>query len=314
MALLTLSRAGALLALACGCGLGGGEGGGDDNLPVSGTGPYRKLTDFELLTPLDEPFVISDPGADLDDPFVVEQPGGVLRVFYTRTPPGGPASIWRSDLASSLSEAPGAPVLVLEAAEGWEEGDVRAPTLVSDAAGLTMVYQGGAGALGRAVSTDGGETWTRSGRMLADATSPALLRIGDTTLLYFTRPSSPGIFVASTRDGLTWDERPEPVLAPRAGRFDEIALRAPHAAGGVPPAGGLHIALFYTGTSVAGVTAVGFAGSDDGATFIARPAPVLDPGAPSERAPAALLRRTSAVLFFAQDRAGRSAIAAATSP
>ena len=95
----------ALALILAGCGLGGGEGGGSANLPVSGAGPYGKLSDPERTTALDEPYVVIDPEADVTDPAPVELEDGTIRIFYTR----GGKEIWRADLAGALTEAAVAP-------------------------------------------------------------------------------------------------------------------------------------------------------------------------------------------------------------
>src|SRR5262249_24072229 len=92
-------RALALMILA-GCGLGGGDGGGSANLPVSGAGPYGKLSDPEMTTPLDEPYVLVDPEANVTDPAPVELPDGTIRIFYTRDG----SEIWRAGLPGSLAQ------------------------------------------------------------------------------------------------------------------------------------------------------------------------------------------------------------------
>jgi hypothetical protein len=294
-------RAAALAALVCAaCSLGGGDGGGMENLPISGVGPYRELSDPNDATPIEEPYVLIDPVVDVADPAPLPLVGGGYRLFFTR----GGHEIWRADLAS-LSEAPGPAMLVL--------GDASAPAVMADAGGLHIYFQSEDG-IARATSIDGGFNFTVDGPVLDGATQPGVTRVDDRIYLYYTRPGAPGIFVATSDDGLSFTEAPAPALAPRAGRFDAAGVGEPCPVGAVTPAGELHIGLFYVGTDATGLAAVGYAGSYDGRSFTATTQPVLDPRAPSEHGPAAVLEPTRAVLFFSVVRAGRSVIAAATSP
>ncbi len=301
-----------LVWLICACGLGGDtSGGGSQNLPVSGAGPYRKLTDFELQTPIEEPYVLSELGVNLADPSPLRRPGGALRLFYTRNG----TEIWRADLPA-LTQPFADATVALVAADAWEQGAVRAPSVIEHAGQLLLFYEGGAGGIGRAESSDGGATWTRTGMVVPGGASPSAVVLDGTFHVYFARDRH--IFVATSTDGRTFAELPDPVLAPRAGSFagsfDGRSVGEPHAAGGITEAGALHVALFYTGVDTTGLAAIGYAGSDDGTTFIARRDPILDDQAPSERAASVLLSPSSAILFFTQDRTGRTAIAAATSP
>jgi hypothetical protein len=309
-----LRRAAPGLALLCACGLGGGDGGGGggDHLPASGAGPYGKITDFERATPADEPFVLADFGVDLLDPAPIAVGGG-YRVFHTRRASGGAPEIWRADLPS-LGEAPGdaAPVLVAE--EAWEAGEVRAPSIVIDGPLLILYYQGGASSIGRATSADGGRTWRRSGMVLSDATQPAALLSRGVHRLYFTRPSRPGIFHASSTDGVTYTVDDAPVLEGRRADVFDVEVSEPAVAGGETAAGEQRIALYFTGTDLDGARAIGFAASRDGLSFTRAAEGILDPEAPDESGPGVVLETTRGVLFFTQARSGRPGIAAATSP
>jgi hypothetical protein len=299
---------------AAACGLGGGDGGGDQNLPISGIGPYGKITDFDFATPLDEPFLVVDTTADLLDPAPVAAGGGVTRLFYTRRTTSA-AEIWRVDLPS-LEEEPDAAAPALTAGEPWEQGRVEAPAPFQADGTLYLVYQGGdpaAPSLGLAASTDGGATFQKRGMIIADGAQPGALRIGNATFIYFTRPG--GIFVATSIDLASFAVQPQPVLAPAGGtRFDSREVGEPAPAGGISPAGEIRISLFYTGTGASGLTALGYAGSFDGTSFTRGLEPILEPGPPGERGPGPLIAPTRGVLFFSQIRGGRAAIAVATAP
>ncbi len=309
-----------------GCALLGGGGTGEEDLPLSGAGPYGKTQDLTLSTPADEPYIITDATGDLTHPSPIFAPGGGAgyRVFYTRTPhPAGTggAEIWAADL-TDLHNFPTAMMSVLTLDADWETGGVQDPAVVDLGHGKLVMYYSSGDQIGRALSSDGGTTWQKSGPVLQDAASPAAVTDGKAWFLYFTRPDPgdpAGIFTASSVDGMNFTTVPDPVLVTRpldGGAFDEIAVGQPFATGGTDPVGDLHIGLFYVGTSGAAITAIGYAGSYDGVTFergnLGKP--VLDPGAPSETGPGVLLGPASDVMFFAQARAGLQAIAAATDP
>jgi hypothetical protein len=312
MALLT--RAGAALLLAA-CGLGGGPeggGGGGENLPFSGIGPYGKVTDFVLATPLDEPFLLVDVTADLLDPAPLPR-GGATRLLYTRAA-AGRAEIWRADVLSLAVEPVDAqPVLVPD--QPWEEERVAAPAPVEAGELLVVYYQAGDGVVARAESRDGGSSFTKTGPVLDDAAQPAAVLVGGVTFLYHERPSRPGIFLAWSSDGSNFQREPDPVLAASGGeRYDASFVGEPAAVGGVTPAGQVRVALFFTARGRTGLAAVGYAASFDGVRFTRAAEPVLDPPPPGERGPGPLIGPTSGVLFFVQDRSGRAAIAVATAP
>lgn len=279
------------------CGLGNGSGGGDDNLPTSGAGPYGKLTDFDLKTPVDEPIVIGDFGADLEDASPVARAGGAIRVFYTRRAGGGAPEVWRSDLAS-LAVPPSATSPVLSGAS--------APSVVEDGSRLVLFHEDGAGGIARADSTDGGETFGAATPVLADARQPGALRTKDRWWLYFTRPATRGIFLATSTDGMNFNVREAPVI--------DLDASEPAAAGGDTAAGTGHIGLFFTAPAAEGLVAIRYAGSADGLSFVVNPEPILDPRTPDERGPGVLLEPSRSVLFFSQQNGGHWAIGAATSP
>jgi hypothetical protein len=305
-------RAAAALVCAA-CGLGGASGGGGDNLPLSGVGPYAKLTDFESKTPIDEPFIVIDPIANVRDPAPLALTGTAIRLFYTRTETGGADEIWRVDLPA-LTEPHGDAVRALAADADWEGGRVAAPSILADPhdPGRLLMYYEGAGGIGRAVSTDGGLTWSKDGRVFGYA-HPSVVYDGKTFFLYYTKPGSQGIYVVTSTDGRLFVESEEAqVLMPRPGKgFDAVDVAEPSATGGVTEAGEVHFGLLYVGTNADGLAAIGYAGSRDGLDFEAASVPIMDPVAPSEHGPGLLASPTRPVLFFSQSRAGRTTIAAA---
>jgi len=276
--------------LLIGCGLGAAPGGGSDNLPVSGVGPY--------LQP-DEPFVLSDPAADVSDPSAIALPDGGFRIWYTRAG----AEIWRVDLAE-VGAAAGEPVRVLVADRPWEGTAVRAPSVAAaPGGGVTMVYQA-AGRVGLAESADG-VVWTKGGPLGAGV-DPTVIYRGDERVIYVG-----GGGVIRTLDG-------EEVLraATDATAFDSAGASQPAAAFGTTVAGRPWIGLAYVGTNASGATAIGFAGSEDGRSFTRTPRarPALPPRGENHAGPAAPVVLTDrAVLFFHRRRVGKLAIAAAVS-
>jgi hypothetical protein len=299
----------ALLAVSSACALGGGDGSGDQALPVSGAGPFAKLSDPTGATPLSEPYVVIDPLASISDPAPLELADGTVRIFYTR----GGSEIRRADLSASLAGASD-PVSVLVATA--EEGSPVAPSVVRRGGALLLYYETDGG-VARASSTDDGVTFERDGIVVAGGRSPGALVVDDRVLLYFTRPGDPDIWLATSTDGLAFTVLATPVLAPSGADWDAMGLGDPAPAGGHTATGELHVGLYFTGTGMASssvVTAIGYAGSSDGLTFEAVPAPVLDPAAPSERGPAVVVHPDHVLLLFAQDRSGKLAIAAARNP
>lgn len=313
-----------VLVAAGGCGLGGSSGGGADNLPTLGAGPYGKLAD-DALSPAREPYVVTDPAATLGDPAVLSAPDGGYALWYTRTPRNQTkATIWHAEVPR-FGELPVDPLEVLAPTQPWEQGDVRAPTIVAgDDGALVMFYQGGgslAPAVGRADSSDGGHTWTpRPMPLLVDAADPTVLVVDDLWRLYFTRPSAPGIFLATSSDGgVTFVAGLAPVLQRRdteRDAFDRLSVGEPAVVGGISAAGQLRIGLFYVGENAVGEFAVGYAGSDDGLNFVRffNGNAILDPGGLDEHGPAALLAPAQGALFFSQQETQLPALAAATSP
>ena len=303
-----LARATVALALSVSaCALGGGSGSGDDALPVAGTGPFAKLADPTGTTPLPEPFVLVDPLSDISDPAPLVLPGGGLRVFFGR----GAGEIRRADLPVSLAEAAADPVSVLAATP--DEGRAVAPSVVRRGDAVLLYYETQDG-VARATSTDGGATFERDGIVLAGAAGPGAVVVDDRVFLYFTRPGEATIEVATATDGVHFTVAPDPVLSPSGGSWDATGLGDPAALGGRTATGDVHVGLYYTGTGMDGVAAIGYAGSRDGFGFEALAAPVLDAAAPSERGPAALVHPDQVILLFTQNRSGKLAIAAATDP
>jgi hypothetical protein len=231
--------------------------------------------------------------------------------------------IWYAHLPSPTDKPDVGPELALAAADAWEAGAVSAPSVVDEGdGGLVMYYQGGgdAPAIGRARSDDGGRNWTREGMVLAQGSDPSAVVVDAHTYLYFGRAAASGggigLAEAEGPDG-AFAVTPGAVLVPSTGdpdAFDLLAVGEPDAVGGRTVAGQVHIGLFYVGTSSNMTRAIGHAASADGHTFMPflGGKAVLEPGAPDDRGPAAVLFSDRGVLFFSQERAARTVIAVAT--
>jgi hypothetical protein len=335
-----LRRCAALSILCSGCGLGWVDdpSGGGDNLPSQGAGPYGKLEiDFE--SPADEPDVVAVPDAHLSDPDALWRDDGGYRLWFGRHAGRNPAAIWSAELPA-LSERPDvAPAPALEATADWEADRVTAPSIVDLGGGhLVLFYEGGPApaegapasdvrAIGRADSTDGGATWTRSARnpVLRGARAPAAAYVDGAWTLFVVRdtPGGSTIWRAPATDAageaFAIDEA-GPAIAPRpdlAEAFDALAVDHPEIAVEETVAGQRHWSLFFDGTRPkdgATITAIGYAGSFDGTSWqrFAGPDPVLDDPQLDETGAAVVLSGSRGVLFASENRSSRSRIVAAT--
>lgn len=324
-----MRRLAATLALVTGCGLGpfAGEGGGGDNLPTLGGGPYGKLP-LDLDTPIDEPFVLSDAVADLSDPTAMLRDDGGIRLWVTRRAPDQAAEIWTAELPA-LTELPDvAPTPVLVAELEWEAGEVRAPSVLADGDRLLLFYEAGDPAgIGRAVSTDGGNSFTRDpAPVIEGARQPSAVSVGGQVVLFFERAGAPGIFAAESTDGgASFSSLADPVLEinPVDEAFDLRSVSSPGAVAAVTATGRTHVGLFYEGRSDqlddndAPLVSIGYAGGfsiDELFRFGDGVDPILDPLPPSERTPSAIVLPDRGMLFFTERRGSRLRIAAAVHP
>ena len=315
---------------ACGLGWIDDESGGADHLPTRAAGPYTKLV-RDAETPADEPYVVSVFQVHLRDPAAIRHGDSGYRLWfgYEDDPSLPESEIWMTDLAN-LGELPMVgPIPALPADQEWEQSRVGAPSIVEIAEDqLVMFYQGGADAIaiGRAESSDGGATWTKS------ADNPVLMGLGEPTvarlpggswLLYATRSDLMGIFRATSPDGVSWQVDEEPVIQPRPHlpeAYDRYAVSNPSITVRQTPAGDLHFGLFINGLDrddEDGTTSVGWAGSFDGILWQRFSNPddaVLEPGTTSENGPSVVLDPDGGVMFFSEQEQGTQSIAAATHP
>jgi hypothetical protein len=297
--------------------------GGDSHLPTAGLGPFAK-PEVSATTPAEEPFVLSQNGVAYGDPAALSEGSG-FRLWFSRHPvAGGALEIWTVRLPGITALPEGEPVLALAASEPWEGGNVWAPSVIRGAdGGLLLYYTAGdpaAPLIARAHSSDG-QSWIKDGMVMAGASDPAALRVGERIYLYTARPDQGAIDLAIADDGMTFTPmgavlRPRPEL-PAA--FDREGVRSPAVSGGLTPAGDLAIDLYWTGRGPQDASAIGAAGSRDGLTFsrftVLGPAEgVLEPGMTDEQAPSVVRFADHAVMFFGQARVITPSIAVATCP
>lgn len=323
-----MRRAALLIALSgCGIGFADDASGGRENLPTVGAGPYRKLP-FDENTPADEPWLATDRILDFTEPAIAARPGGGFVFFVTRESPDLPAGdsqIWRGSIAdpTDLPDEPIAPVVTAD--QAWEEGHVAAPSIVDlGDAHYLMYYEGGLSTvqIGRAESTDGGRTWTKSSApVLADAALPSIATDGTTWLAAFTRAGQSSIWLARSDDSIAWVADAAPTLTPSGvtDSFEKTAVSSPHLAWLVESTGRGHWALWYDGLEDppdpgdAPRYAIGYAASFDGMDWgrLAGGRPVL--AAPAG-APAVLVDGPRATLLFDAVNGRRLAVGVASHP
>lgn len=303
----------------CGLGLADDSSGGADDLPATGAGPWQKLAP-DLDTPLDEPYLATDPIIEFTEPAVIAGADGGHVVFVTREPadlPAGDTAIWRGELPDLT--APPTLTQVLAADQPWEGAGIGAPAIVDTGDRLVMFYAG-AGGIGRAESTDRGRSWTKSaGPILVDATSPGAAFDGTRWLLAFVDPTG-AIGLATSADGLTFTPADAPILAPRADdpdAFDHALVGAPSLAWLVEGTGRGHFALWYAGAAEPPrgedppEWAVGYAASRDGTTWVRlagnRPVASAPAGAP-----AVVFDGNRGLMLFSARNGRRDAVGIAT--
>jgi len=314
-----------VLAGGCGMGLFESESGGADNLPTLGAGPYGKpQVDFD--TPADEPYVLEDSGASLVDPSVLERADGGFRLWFGREPDNteNQSEIWYAEIPDITELPDQSPRVTLTATEPWEEDRVAAPSVIALGDDhLVMYYEAGVAppAIGRADSTDGGQSWQKSPEnpVLGNATEPSVIELDGMWRLYITLPGSEGIFLAESEDGIDWVLDDTPVLVPRPDlpeAFDSLSVSDPGAIARVTEAGQILYGMFFNGTNDDGVAAIGYAGSFDGVAWerFGGPDAVLHPVAPEEHGPSAVLRSAQGFLFFHEQRLSRQRITVAVHP
>ncbi len=304
-----------------GCGLGfvDNQSGGADNLPTAGQGPFKRLRpDSDTIGK--EPFVIEDRFTSDTDPTVLPREDGGARIWFARTPASGGASeIFYTEIESVTSGPVVAPTLVFNATEAWEQGTVRGPSVVEVDDKLVMFYEGGDSLkqIGRAVSSDNGATWTKDAGPVITGEQPSVALVDGNWFLALTT-SNPGIWIADSEDGETFQLRADPTLvaggSPEAFDFENVSQPSLSV---TVSADQTRFHLFYVGRSTLEgelVFAIGHAGSFSGTTFQrSGDAPVMDPEAPNEFAPAMFWEGSTSTLFFSEEASGARNLSMAVS-
>jgi hypothetical protein len=307
---------------ACGMGPFADEGGGSSNLPVSGAGPYRVLSD-DFDTPAEEPYVLAQPIVSLSDPAVLSRDDGGFDLYYTRQE-DDTREIWHVTL-SSIHELPGTPRQILVADQPWEEGRIGSVSVVEDGDSLVLFYHAGAEGqmLGRAESRDGGATFVKNESPIVDEAYDGSVTLFDGRWFFVHVDEGEGrVLLRESDDGLVFSEAREIVEARYAidGTFDQRALRSPALHLQETLSGETHFGLFYTGVSIDNegnaTEGIGYMGSHGGVEWqrFLEGLPILNPGAAGAGAPSPVVGTSSAHLFFHQPRQGRGRIAVGISP
>lgn len=308
---------------ACGLGPFPEESGGDDNLPIVGAGPYR-LPPADFDTPAEEPYVLSVPIISLLDPSARRSPAG-FEVWYERKDSVA-SEIWKVDLVSTTELPEQEPVVVLQADADWEQGSVGAPAMVEDGDSLILYYHGGVDSLGigRAVSTDGGQSFQKDpgNPIVAGATDPHVVKAGERWLMVHADPSAQAIHWRESSDGVSFGDS-RIAIEPRSGltdAFDNAGVTAPALHLSETIGGGSHYGLFYTGLHRDDdgeiFEAIGYQGSFE--DFRWQPflggEPILNSGPHAADGASPVIGSSSAHLFFHLRRQGRGHIAVAHAP
>jgi hypothetical protein len=268
-----------LAVLASACATLGTPAGSDDNLPSSGVGPFRPVTEQEVPSGALAPFVFSSEQVLYREPAVLAasgDPSSASVILYAVGRVGGRDVIVRTraddgrsfygdvaDNANDTHPLHAAPQ-VLAADQPWEGANLAGPSAVQVGT-QTWLYYGAAGGIGLAQSSDGATFTKAPGPVLgADpgaawestppgAPSVAVFPDGSWHMAYSAGAS---IGEAVSADGVSWarfDADPttpalDPILGPGgSGSFDSAQVSDPLLAPRVTPAGRLHVRVLYTG-------------------------------------------------------------------
>jgi len=331
-----------LWALALGaCATIGSDGLGDVGLPSAGVGPFRRLTSAEVpgIAPF---VLDGDGGYREAAVLAEGSDTPALTLFAGATGQGrdgipvGPVIV-RSRAIDGRSfvgtgNGPGrGPALVLAASEAWEAGGVHSPFALRLGAEVLLFYAGTNGGIGVARAGVAEGPYTKDAPVLSAAAArpeeegppraPSVYLEGDTLHLFYATPR--GIFEAtSPRGALAFtkvDADPStPALDPVLTRapavdpatlgpgekppFDERAVSDPCVALRTTPAGRAHVRVLYTGTSLAGTTAIGFAARYGHAGPLVRQVLPVYAAKGKERAPALLDLGARGYLYVTEPR------------
>ena len=320
-----------------GCGLGWiGDSPTDDGIPTLGAGPYARF-DPDDSTTADEPWVLQSQSADYSHATVLPLSGGGSRLWFTSidavTNVSTIDTIDVPDVHTLVTEAP---TIALFADEDWEEGRVANPSVV-DTTGqdngisseLVMFYEGGVAhpAIGHAISTDNGRSWTKGGSpFLLNSQSPGAFVDDGVWSIFVTRTDdvAAGIWRAGASNSLTSGSFDvAPIVSPETGvtgAFDNVSVGEPFALITDRDTGTSSRSVWYVGTNDAtpAQSAIGYVGTGDDSTSQVGTGwerfgtgPVLPASA---HGPAVILTPTSGLMFYDDIERGHRAIAAAHTP
>jgi hypothetical protein len=198
--------------------------------------------------------------------------GDEVLLYYSAA---GGIGMARSGDGLTFRKVPG-PIFTRDPSSAWETTEVRAPSVyVLPDGRVRMLYASGR-SIGEAESTDG----VHFQRVDPDPSTPSVEPV-----LGPAAPAAPGSLLPNEK-----------------GPFDTGSVGDPCAVPRTTPAGRLQIRVLYTGTDLAGTTAIGLAGRyGDRGPLTRQPTPVYSVGA-KESAPALLELPGGSYLYVQQDR------------
>ena len=321
---------------------------GDQDLPNAGAGPFRALKKGDLGLSLVAPNAVDD-GINLArDAAILDLDGDpstfAIAGYFAASKNGDPndappIAIRRGEAADGRS-FDRATTVVLEVTEGWENGTIGAPSVISVQGAVRLYYASGGG-VGLAKSADGIAFTKEAGPVLSAATSgwdagalprsPSVIALpsGGFAMFYGVAlgDGTRAIGEARSDDGITWTRVGSgPALAPGPSgedAYDDAGVGAPCATLGETALGRQVVRLYYEASTRAldtgaEVRTIGLAARFEGGDFERGASPVF--GAGSSRAPtepAVIAFEDLALLFVTQHRSGTSkdpAIAAGVAP
>jgi hypothetical protein len=142
----------ATASLLLNCGALGAPARGDRDLPSTVLGGYAAVA-LET-SPTGSALLLTADDGSIDEPSAIVMPDGRRAVYGTHTTSAGAVRIARA-IERTARHLRFEPLqTVLEAQVPWEQGAVRAPSIVRDGATLWLFYEAG-GAIGAARSSDG---------------------------------------------------------------------------------------------------------------------------------------------------------------
>lgn len=289
------------------CATIGSDGQGNLNLPTSGVGPFRKLTDVEEHGV--PPYLLDDPTALFREPATLRldaDPLSTRVAIYVVGRSQGHDVIMRThaDDARSFFGGAGDGVgrsvgVVMRADQPWEGTELAGPSLLRVGDQIYMYYAAN-GAIGLAKSADGVQFTKLAApvfTMPSPVSAPSVAQLPDGRFRMMFA-SGGAIYEAGSADGVAWtplDAVPEtpaldPVLLPAPPRtdlapgerppFDTAAVGDPLLLPRLTPAGRLQVRVLYTGFADAEAgprsSAIGFAARwGDSGPLVRNTLPVL---------------------------------------